>query len=47
MDTVDESEAESIRGAGIAAAARPLLMTDLPASAAIAGAALDLADSLR
>jgi LPPG:FO 2-phospho-L-lactate transferase len=47
---VDDSDAAAVRavtGAGIAARARPLLMSDPAATAAIASAALELAEEVR
>jgi len=44
---VDHADAEQLAGPGIAQRARPLLMSDIEQSAAIAGAALDLARDLR
>jgi LPPG:FO 2-phospho-L-lactate transferase len=45
MDSADSGSLDALRDAGITAAARPLLMTDLDASAAIAAAAIDLASA--
>lgn len=47
VDSSDAGALPGLRGAGIAARALPLLMTDQASTAAIATAALDLADSLR
>ncbi|HEX3004336.1 MAG TPA: 2-phospho-L-lactate transferase [Angustibacter sp.] len=44
---VDEADAQERWPARLAVRARPLLMTDVEATAAIAGAALDLADELK
>jgi len=44
---VDDSDAESSPGPGIAQRARPLLMSDVEHAAAIAGAAVDFARDLR
>ena len=46
VDSVDESAVAALTEAGIVAAARPLWMTDVPATAAIAAAALELARSV-
>jgi LPPG:FO 2-phospho-L-lactate transferase len=43
---VDDTDAHAVVE-GVAVRARPLLMSDVPATAAIAGAALDLAEQLR
>ena len=42
VDTADADLVDRVRGTGMAAAAVPLLMTDLDATAAMARAALDL-----
>lgn len=44
---VDDADAATAAPAGVVQRSRPLLMTDVPAAAAIAGAALDLALDLR
>jgi LPPG:FO 2-phospho-L-lactate transferase len=44
---VDDVDAAAIAPPGVTQRSRPLLMTDVPAAAAIAGAALDLAVELR
>jgi LPPG:FO 2-phospho-L-lactate transferase len=46
VDSVDEADVERVRAAGIACRAVPLMMTDLDATAAMAEATFDLADSL-
>ncbi len=47
VDEVDASAVDSLTQLGIATQARPLLMTDLDATRAIAAAALDLAETVR
>ncbi len=47
VDDADADAVAAVRAAGIAARALPLLMSDGPATAAIARAALDLGDALR
>ncbi len=47
VDEQDKATVDAPELAGIAVRARPLYMTDLPATAAIARAALDLAEELR
>jgi LPPG:FO 2-phospho-L-lactate transferase len=47
MDSADAPSVPAVQSLGIACEARPLLMTDTDATAAIAQAALDLASSLR
>jgi LPPG:FO 2-phospho-L-lactate transferase len=47
VDTADAASVPAVQSLGIACEARPLLMTDTDATAAIAQTALDLASSLR
>lgn len=47
LDDADASLADPLRTDGIAAVAAPLLMTDLDSAAALAGAALDVAEQVR
>lgn len=47
VDTVDAASADGLAADGIATIAVPLLMTDVDATAAMASAALDLADEVR
>jgi LPPG:FO 2-phospho-L-lactate transferase len=47
VHTTDEAAVGEVRAAGIACRAVPLLMTDVPAAAAMAAAALDLAADVR
>ena len=47
MDTSDAADVERVRAAGIACTAVPLMMTDRDATAAMASAALDLAEEVR
>jgi len=47
VDSADSGSLDALRDAGITASARPLLMTDLDASAAIAAAAFDLSSPSR
>jgi len=46
VDSADEVAVDALTDAGIVAAARPLWMTDVPATAAIAAAALEMAHSI-
>jgi LPPG:FO 2-phospho-L-lactate transferase len=47
LDDVDAASVATLSESGIATLARPLLMTDVAATQAIAGAALDLAETVR
>jgi LPPG:FO 2-phospho-L-lactate transferase len=47
IDSADAASVSSVRSLGIACESRPLLMTDVAATADIARAAIDLASSLR
>ena len=47
VDTSDAADVERVRAAGIACTAVPLMMTDHDATAAMASAALDLAEEVR
>ena len=47
VDTADAADVERVRAAGIACTAVPLMMTDHDATAAMASAALDLAEEVR
>ena len=47
VDDVDAASADALKESGIVTIARPLLMTDVTATQAIAGAALDLAETVR
>jgi LPPG:FO 2-phospho-L-lactate transferase len=47
VDEVDAAGVDALNDSGITTIARPLLMTDLAATQAIAGAALDLAETVR
>jgi LPPG:FO 2-phospho-L-lactate transferase len=47
VDTADGADVERVRAAGIACEAVPLMMTDHDATAAMARAALDLAEEVR
>jgi LPPG:FO 2-phospho-L-lactate transferase len=47
MDSADADDVERVRAAGIACAAVPLMMTDHDATAAMAAAALALAEDVR
>jgi len=47
LDTTDAAQIPEVEAAGVAARAVPLWMTDVDATAAIAAAALDLADTVR
>ena len=47
VDTADQQAVEPVSSAGVACRAVPLMMTDVPATAAMAAAALDLAADVR
>ena len=47
VDTADAGDVERVRSAGIACSAVPLMMTDHDATAAMAAAALALAEEVR
>jgi LPPG:FO 2-phospho-L-lactate transferase len=47
VDTADADAVQAVEAAGIACRAVPLLMTDVPATAGMARAALELAEQVR